>query len=47
MTPNQEAIDAYFAKHPDALERLAKLGEDAMLAANNAADAAIRACSPT
>jgi adenosylhomocysteine nucleosidase len=47
MTPNQEAIDAYFAKHPDALERLAKLGEDATLAANNAADAAIRACSPS
>ena len=47
MTPNQEAIDAYFAKHPDALETLAKLGEDATLAANNAADAAIRACSPS
>ncbi len=47
MTPNQEAIDAYFAKHPDALERLTKLGEDATLAANAAADAAIRACSPS
>ena len=47
MTPNQEAIDAYFAKYPDALERLTKLGEDATLAANNAADAAIRACSPS
>jgi adenosylhomocysteine nucleosidase len=44
-TPNQEAIDAYFAKHPDALEAMAQLGEDATLAANNAADAAIRACS--
>ena len=46
-TPNQEAIDAYFAKHPDALEGLAKLAEDATLAANNAADATIRACSPS
>src|SRR6478752_1221695 len=42
-TPNQEAIDAYFAKHPEAIEGLAKLAEDATLAANTAADAAIRA----
>jgi adenosylhomocysteine nucleosidase len=47
MTPNQEAIDAYFAKHPDAMERLTKLGADATLAANAAADAAIGACSPS
>jgi adenosylhomocysteine nucleosidase len=46
-TPNQEAIDAYFAKHPDAMDGMAKLAEDATLAANLAADAAIRACSPS
>ena len=46
MTPNQEAIDAYFAKHPDALESLTKVAEAAVLAADLAADAAIRACSP-
>ena len=44
-TPNQEAIDAYFAKHPGAMEALAHLAEDATLAADTAAEAAIRACS--
>ena len=47
MTPNQEAIDAYFAKHPDALESLSKVAEAAALAADMAADAAIRAFSPS
>ena len=47
MTPNQEAIDAYFAGHPDAMETLTKLGADATVAAKAAADAAIRACSPS
>jgi adenosylhomocysteine nucleosidase len=46
-TPNQEAIDAYFAKHPEAIEAMTRLAEDATLAAVTAADAAIRACSPT
>ncbi len=46
-TPNEEAITAYFAKYPDRLEMLAKLGEGATLAADTAADAAIRACSPS
>jgi len=46
-TPNREAIDAYFAKHPEAIEGLAKLAEDATLAANLAADAAIQACTPS
>jgi adenosylhomocysteine nucleosidase len=46
-TPNEEAINAYFAKHPDALGTMARLAEGATLAANNAADAAIRACSPS
>jgi hypothetical protein len=44
-TPNEAALKAYFEKHPDRLESLAKLGEGATLAANTAADAAIRACS--
>jgi adenosylhomocysteine nucleosidase len=46
-TPNQEAIDAYFAKHPEAIEAMSRLAADATLAANTAADAAIRACSPS
>jgi hypothetical protein len=46
-TPNRAAIDAYFSKNPDAMEGMAKLAEDATLAANLAADAAIRACSPS
>ena len=44
-TPNQDAIDAYFAKHPGAMEALAHLAEDAILAADAAAEAAIRAFS--
>ena len=44
-TPNEAALKAYFEKHPDRLESLAKLGEGATLAADTAAEAAIRACS--
>lgn len=43
-TPNHEAIERYFKEHPDRLETMAKLAEGATLAANAAADAAIRAC---
>jgi hypothetical protein len=42
-TPNHEAIAAYFEKHPDAVERMARLGEQATLAADVAAYAAIAA----
>ncbi|MEX1008028.1 MAG: hypothetical protein WD271_09330 [Acidimicrobiia bacterium] len=44
-TPNEAAITAYFEKHPDRLEVMARLAEGATLAADTAADAAIRACS--
>jgi nucleoside phosphorylase len=44
-TPNHEAIEQYFKDHPERLETMAKLAEGATLAANAAADAAIRACS--
>jgi adenosylhomocysteine nucleosidase len=46
-TPNEAAITAYFEKHPDALETMAHLAEGATLAADTAAEAAIRACSPS
>jgi adenosylhomocysteine nucleosidase len=42
-TPNVEAINAYFAKHPQAAERLAQMGADSVLAAEAAAEAAIAA----
>jgi nucleoside phosphorylase len=42
-TPNHEAIERYFTEHPERLETLAKLSADSTLAANAAADAAIRA----
>jgi adenosylhomocysteine nucleosidase len=44
-TPNEAAITAYFENHPDRLEVMARLAEGATLAADTAADAAIRACS--
>jgi nucleoside phosphorylase len=44
-TPNHANIKAYFAKHPERLEQMAKMGEDAKLATNAAADAAIAACA--
>jgi hypothetical protein len=46
-TPNHEAIEQYFKDHPDRLEALQKLSENSTLAANAAADAAIRACTPS
>ena len=44
-TPNEEAITAYFQKYPDRLEIMAQLAEGATLAADTAAEVAIRACS--
>ena len=43
-TPNHAAIAEYFARHPERLELMAKMGENATLAARTAADAAIAAC---
>jgi hypothetical protein len=43
-TPNHAAIEQYFKDHPERLETMARLAEGATLAANAAADAAIRAC---
>jgi adenosylhomocysteine nucleosidase len=43
-TPNHEAIEQYFKEHPEHLEAMSKLAEGATLAANTAAEAAIRAC---
>jgi nucleoside phosphorylase len=45
-TPNNEAIDRYFAEHPERVEAMSRLAEGALLGAENAADAAIRACTP-
>lgn len=42
-TPNHDAIAAYFEQHPEAAEKLARMAEDATLAAENAAAAAIAA----
>ena len=42
-TPNHEAIAAYFEKHPEAVERMAKMASDAELAAETAAAAALAA----
>jgi nucleoside phosphorylase len=42
-TPNHQAIAAYFEKYPEAAERLAQMGADSVLAAENAAQAAIAA----
>jgi hypothetical protein len=44
-TPNHEAIEKFFVEHPERLEQMAKLAKGATLAAETAADAAIRACS--
>jgi adenosylhomocysteine nucleosidase len=43
-TPNNEAIERYFAEHPERIEVMARLADGALLAAETAADAAIRAC---
>jgi adenosylhomocysteine nucleosidase len=44
-SPNNEAIEKFFAEHPERLEAMAKLAEGAMLATEAAADAAIGACA--
>ncbi len=44
-SPNNEAIERYFAEHPERVEAMAKLAEGALLGADTAAEAAIRACS--
>jgi adenosylhomocysteine nucleosidase len=42
-TPNHDAIAAYFEQHPEAVAKMAQMAEDATLAAENAAAAAIAA----
>jgi adenosylhomocysteine nucleosidase len=44
-SPNNEAIEKFFAEHPERLEAMTRLAEGALLATEAAADAAIRACS--
>jgi adenosylhomocysteine nucleosidase len=44
-TPNIEAIERYFAEHPERVEAMARLAEGASLATESAADAAIEACA--
>ena len=44
-SPNNEAIEKFFAEHPERLEAMSRLAEGALLATEAAADAAIRACS--
>jgi adenosylhomocysteine nucleosidase len=45
-TPNGRAIVRYFARHPGRVPRMVRLARGARTAAETAADAAIRACSP-
>jgi nucleoside phosphorylase len=44
-SPNNEAIERYFAEHPENISTMAKLAEYATLATDAAAEAAIQACS--
>jgi adenosylhomocysteine nucleosidase len=44
-TPNKKAVARYFLKHPTHVARMAELAKGSKLAAETAADAAIRACS--
>ncbi|HEY5024561.1 MAG TPA: hypothetical protein VII76_06265 [Acidimicrobiales bacterium] len=44
-SPNNEAIERFFAEHPERVEAMARLAEGALLATEAAADAAIRACT--
>jgi len=44
-SPNNEAIERFFAEHPERLEAMARLAEGALLATEAAADAAIGACT--
>ncbi len=43
-TPNHEAVTAYFEKYPERVEVMAQLAAQATLAADTAAEVAIRAC---
>jgi adenosylhomocysteine nucleosidase len=44
-TPNREKIERYMREHPERLPVLAQMAQDAALARDTAADAAIAACS--
>jgi adenosylhomocysteine nucleosidase len=44
-SPNNEAIERFFAEHPERLEAMSRLAEGALLATEAAADAAIAACA--
>ena len=44
-TPNKQAVARYFVKHPGSIPRMARMAKDAKLAADTAADAAVRACA--
>ncbi len=44
-TPNNEAIERFFAEHPERIEAMSRLAEGALLATEAAADAAIAACA--
>jgi nucleoside phosphorylase len=46
-TANSRAVARYFLRHPGRLPQMARLARGARLATETAADAAIRACSPT
>jgi nucleoside phosphorylase len=43
-SPDSEAIERYFAEHPERVEALAELAEGALLATQLAAEAAVAAC---
>jgi adenosylhomocysteine nucleosidase len=43
-TPNNDAIERFFAEHPERIEAMSRLAEGALLATEAAADAAITAC---
>ena len=43
-SPNNEAIERYFAEHPERIEVMARLARGALLATEAAAEAAIAAC---
>lgn len=43
-TPDNAAVERYFAEHPEKIEAMAKLAEEALLATRAAAEAAVEAC---
>jgi adenosylhomocysteine nucleosidase len=43
-TPDDEAVERYFAEHPEKTEAMAKLAEGALLATRVAAEAAVEGC---